>query len=125
MSRAHWLMLFSRAVGAGAVSSCNVYACLSLPGGFRVWKFQVVRKAVSTYLETTVGLQTHEDYTIGWICALPVELTASIAMLDETHDPLPQDRTDDNTYTLGRIAKHNITIACLPYGRTFAQFGLV
>lgn len=27
----------------------------------------------------------HGDYTIAWICALPLELTASRAMLDEEH----------------------------------------
>jgi hypothetical protein len=27
----------------------------------------------------------HDNYTIGWICALPTELTAAKAMLDEKH----------------------------------------
>ncbi|KAL4874804.1 hypothetical protein BJY04DRAFT_211775 [Aspergillus karnatakaensis] len=58
----------------------------------------------------------HEDYTIGWICALPVEMAAAIAMLDEEHPTLPSDRSDSNTYVLGRIGLHNIVIACLPYG---------
>ena len=26
---------------------------------------------------------THDAYTVGWICALPTELAASITMLDE------------------------------------------
>ncbi|KAL4880275.1 nucleoside phosphorylase domain-containing protein [Aspergillus karnatakaensis] len=52
---------------------------------------------------------TQEDYRIGWICALHLELTA-------TED-------DENTYVLGGIGQHNIVIACLPagvYGTTSA-----
>ena len=56
------------------------------------------------------------DYTIGWICALQMELTAGIAMLDERHHPLPQAPEDDNCYVLGKIDKHNIVMACLPQG---------
>ncbi|ERF72190.1 hypothetical protein EPUS_02077 [Endocarpon pusillum Z07020] len=55
-----------------------------------------------------------EDYTVGWICALPTESIAAQAMLDERHEALPNLQHDDNTYTLGRIAKHNVAIACLP-----------
>ncbi|KAF5682111.1 ankyrin protein [Fusarium denticulatum] len=61
---------------------------------------------------------THNDYTVGWICALPKELTASIAMLDEKHPGLPKPQTDSNAYTLGSIAGHNIVMACLPKGIT-------
>jgi nucleoside phosphorylase len=60
----------------------------------------------------------YEDYTVGWICALPIELSAAIKVLDEEHYPLPQDATDPSTYTFGRIGKHNIVIACLPVGQT-------
>jgi nucleoside phosphorylase len=59
-----------------------------------------------------------DDYTIGWVCALPIELAAAVEMLDEEHDDLPQDSNDTNLYTLGRIGKHNIVIACLPAGQT-------
>jgi nucleoside phosphorylase len=59
---------------------------------------------------------SYEDYTVGWICALPLEMTAAMVMLDETHSNLPQPATDDNTYTLGRICDHNVVIACLPTG---------
>jgi nucleoside phosphorylase len=58
----------------------------------------------------------HDDYTVGLICALPQELTAARAMLDETHTDIPQPPTDPNTYCLGRICDHNIVIACLPKG---------
>ncbi|KAF2188797.1 hypothetical protein K469DRAFT_724207 [Zopfia rhizophila CBS 207.26] len=30
-----------------------------------------------------------EDYTVGWVCALPVELAAAKEMLDEEHGDLP------------------------------------
>ncbi|KAH7016186.1 nucleoside phosphorylase domain-containing protein [Microdochium trichocladiopsis] len=58
----------------------------------------------------------HEDYKVGWICALPTELAAAACMLDELHNPLPQPATDDNNYTLGRIGPHNVAIAGLPAG---------
>ncbi|EPS37521.1 hypothetical protein H072_8807 [Dactylellina haptotyla CBS 200.50] len=62
--------------------------------------------------------RVHSDYTIGWVCALPNELTAAIAMLDERHSDLSKPPTDHNTYTLGSIHNHNIVIACLPRGKT-------
>ncbi|KAK6350166.1 hypothetical protein TWF696_006410 [Orbilia brochopaga] len=57
-----------------------------------------------------------QDYTIGWVCALPLELTAAVAILDEQHPPLPQDELDDNVYEFGRVGQSNIIIACLPSG---------
>src|SRR5436190_7710334 len=61
---------------------------------------------------------SHVDYTVGWICALPQELVAAIAMLDERHSPLEQHPADHNLYTLGRVGQHNVVIACLPAGQT-------
>jgi nucleoside phosphorylase len=61
---------------------------------------------------------TNSDYTVGWVCALPIELAASTAMLDEQHPELPQDENDSNAYTLGRIGPHNVVLACLPSGTT-------
>src|SRR5271163_3769052 len=58
----------------------------------------------------------HQDYTVGWICALPTEMAAAQAMLDERHNPLQQDRYDYNAYVLGRIEVHNVVLACLPSG---------
>lgn len=60
----------------------------------------------------------HEDYTVGWICALPTELAAAVGMLDERHGTLPSRRQDNNIYTFGRIGDHNVAIACLPAGVT-------
>lgn len=66
---------------------------------------------------------SHDDYTVGWICALPLEMAAAKAMLDSTHPKLMQATSDHNSYTLGEIAGHNVVIACLPagvYGTTSA-----
>ncbi|KAF3919708.1 hypothetical protein ABW20_dc0106637 [Dactylellina cionopaga] len=61
---------------------------------------------------------THAEYTVGWVCALASELIAAIAMLQTEHPNLETPATDQNTYTLGSIGKHNIVIACLPKGLT-------
>lgn len=58
----------------------------------------------------------HDEYTIGWISALPIELAAAEGMLDVIHGPLSIDAADTNTYTLGSIDSHNIVVACLPRG---------
>jgi nucleoside phosphorylase len=58
-----------------------------------------------------------EDYTIGWICALSIELDAATRMLDEEHHDLPQEANHPNLYTPGRISEHNIIVACLPAGQ--------
>ena len=51
------------------------------------------------------------DYYIGWICALNIELTAAIAMLDKEHGIIAgQDSQDHNSYILGRIHQHNVVI---------------
>ncbi|KAM6484132.1 hypothetical protein HDV62DRAFT_379491 [Trichoderma sp. SZMC 28011] len=60
--------------------------------------------------------KTHNEYTVGWVCALPKEQTAATAMLDQRHGDLPKPANDSNTYTLGSIGKHNVVIACLPKG---------
>lgn len=58
-----------------------------------------------------------EQYNIGWISALPLELAAAQCMLDERHESLPTPN-DPNTYTFGRIGDHNVVLACLPAGVT-------
>ncbi|RWA13450.1 hypothetical protein EKO27_g1631 [Xylaria grammica] len=62
------------------------------------------------------------EYTIGWLCAVGRESVAARVFLDEEHekpDSLPAK--DDNSYTLGRVGKHNVVIAALPRG----EYGLV
>jgi nucleoside phosphorylase len=59
---------------------------------------------------------SHKDYAVGWISALPLEMAAAKAMLDETHPDLSQPSTDHNCYMLGRIRGHNVVLSCLPFG---------
>ena len=61
------------------------------------------------------------DYTVGWICALPIELAAAQEMLDEEDESPTQDIVDPGLYTLGRIGDHNVVLACLPAGQTGTQ----
>ncbi|KAJ5051341.1 hypothetical protein NUH16_003480 [Penicillium rubens] len=56
-------------------------------------------------------------YTVGWICALPVEYIAAQEFLDEEHDkPIFVSPNDANDYTLGKMGEHNLVIAVLPDG---------
>ncbi|KAL0939532.1 uncharacterized protein CTRU02_206142 [Colletotrichum truncatum] len=57
------------------------------------------------------------DYTVGWICAIPVEMTAATAILDSFHGETERDPSDENTYVLGAICGHNVVIVCLPHGQ--------
>ncbi|KAI0428333.1 hypothetical protein F5Y09DRAFT_290491 [Xylaria sp. FL1042] len=54
------------------------------------------------------------DYTVGWVCALHIELAAARSVLDTIHDNLGKSLNDSNTYTLGSLHHHNVVIACLP-----------
>lgn len=57
----------------------------------------------------------YEDYTIGWICALQVEVLAARFMLDEKHNGVfPGRHGDDNDYIPGTIGGHNVVIVGLP-----------
>ncbi|RYP39319.1 hypothetical protein DL768_010725 [Monosporascus sp. mg162] len=64
--------------------------------------------------ERSLRRLSHVDYTVGWICALHIEMAAAEAMLDNIHASLPKDPNDSNTYTVGNIGHHNIVIASLP-----------
>ncbi|RYC54411.1 hypothetical protein CHU98_g11798 [Xylaria longipes] len=57
---------------------------------------------------------TIEDYTIGWVCALYIEMAAAKCMLDDIHDNLGKSPNDSNTYIFGSLHHHNVVIACLP-----------
>lgn len=58
---------------------------------------------------------SHEDYTVGWVCPLEVELIAALEMLDKSHKPLDQAKEDSNAYHLGEINGHNVVVATLPF----------
>ncbi|KAL4926258.1 5'-methylthioadenosine/S-adenosylhomocysteine nucleosidase family protein [Aspergillus undulatus] len=52
-------------------------------------------------------------YTVGWICALPVEFSAARRMLDNEHDFNPTFGSGDgNDYVFGSIGEHNVVINC-------------
>lgn len=61
----------------------------------------------------------HEDYTVGWVCPLEVELIAALEMLDRSHKPLAQAKEDSNAYHLGEINGHNVVVATLPVTGSF------
>lgn len=50
-----------------------------------------------------------EDFTVGWICPLPLEYAAAKGVLDELYD--------EAEYATGRIHNHEIVITCLPAGQ--------
>lgn len=58
----------------------------------------------------------NDDYTVGWICALPIEFAAAQAMLDESHETLRAREGDTNVYAYGKIFQYNVVMACLPSG---------
>jgi nucleoside phosphorylase len=74
---------------------------------------------ISSIMATYAIPSSPDIYTVGWICALPLELAAAAAMLDENHQK-PLDFApatfDKNTYILGSIREHNVVIASLPAG---------
>ncbi|KAI4150289.1 MAG: hypothetical protein LQ340_004171 [Diploschistes diacapsis] len=85
------------------------------------------KHATSNAIElSTAGVQklySRDDYTVGWICALALEMTAAKAMLEELHPDLESQVYDSNAYTYGSISGHNVVITCLPsgvYGTTSA-----
>lgn len=63
----------------------------------------------AAYLE----MASRDDYLVGWVCALPVEVAAAKATLDRIHDALPPDSTldDSNNYILGSLQGHNVVLA--------------
>lgn len=66
--------------------------------------------------QAPMGGITRDDYTIGWICALPIEMAAAKIMLDRINVEAPRIPGDNNCYILGSIGHHNVVIACLPSG---------
>lgn len=93
-----------------SVGAC-IYHRLTSQGTFGL----LVQLSTAINLMASTAL-SNGDYTVGWVCALPKEQTAAIAMLDEIHPDLPKPQHDSNAYTLGRIDQHNVVIACLPMG---------
>lgn len=56
-----------------------------------------------------------DKYTVGWICAIPVELRTARCFFDLEHGQLrSRPKHDENSYNLGRICGHNVVMICLP-----------
>ncbi|KAJ3557201.1 hypothetical protein NPX13_g9976 [Xylaria arbuscula] len=73
------------------------------------------KRDCKTYNDDLRGMGfTVGDYTVGWVCALYIELAAARSVLDTIHDNLGKSLNDSNTYTLGSLHRHNVVIACLP-----------
>lgn len=56
-----------------------------------------------------------DDYSVGIVCALPLELLAVRVLFDQTHPDLSLS-ADSNHYALGSIGRHKVVAACLPDG---------
>jgi nucleoside phosphorylase len=71
---------------------------------------------VRSYTKWNLESLRAEDYAVGIVCALPLELLAVRALFDQTHPDLPLSPVDSNHYALGRIGRHKVVAACLPDG---------
>ncbi|OJJ75144.1 hypothetical protein ASPBRDRAFT_669037 [Aspergillus brasiliensis CBS 101740] len=58
----------------------------------------------------------HNDYKVGWICALGKNKVVAQLILDEIHPLLPIPPGHSSGYVLGRIRNHNVIITCLGDG---------
>jgi nucleoside phosphorylase len=74
------------------------------------------RKRRKLFHDEAAIILPREKYTVGWISALPLEMAAASAMLDEIHNDCGRSHRDNNTYILGSMAGHNCVVACLPAG---------
>lgn len=59
---------------------------------------------------------TSDNYTVGIICALHIELMAVRILFDNTHEEVTICSTDSNSYAFGSMGQHNIVTTCLPDG---------
>ncbi|CVL00692.1 uncharacterized protein FMAN_10037 [Fusarium mangiferae] len=61
-------------------------------------------------------------YTVGWICALTTELVAAKSFFDEEYEVNldVQAPGDNNSYSFGRMGKHDVVVASLPR----AEYGI-
>jgi ankyrin repeat protein/nucleoside phosphorylase len=57
-----------------------------------------------------------QEYAVGWLCALPIELAAAQMQLDALHIGQAHDPNDETRYILGNMENHNIVIGCLSAG---------
>lgn len=61
---------------------------------------------------------SYTEYTVGWICAVEIEMVAACELLDDEYDlPAFSSKHDNNIYVYGRISQHKVVIASLPMGK--------
>lgn len=75
--------------------------------------------AVDTFLGSAVRHRPlYTEYTVGWICAVDVEIVAVCELLDKEYDPPAfSSENDNNIYQFGLISQHKVVIATLPKGK--------
>jgi nucleoside phosphorylase len=87
---------------------------------------QVARNEADLLVQIQPPMLQYADYTVMWICALPVEAEAALYMLDARHyGAFPGMKGDDNQYTPGEIAGHKVVITCPAKGSTVSAAKLV
>jgi nucleoside phosphorylase len=76
------------------------------------------RETFTSMTPSVASRPKREDYKVGWICAVQIEHVIVLEILDEEFQaPLDIPARDDNLYSFGRIADHNIVVGCLPQGK--------
>ncbi|PLN78353.1 hypothetical protein BDW42DRAFT_187471 [Aspergillus taichungensis] len=75
-----------------------------------------VSRATSPSMEDLLEGLVAEDYTVGIVCASPLELLAVRALFDMTHPDIHVAAVDSNHYALGSMGRHKVVAACLPDG---------
>ncbi|RBQ80959.1 hypothetical protein FVER14953_10655 [Fusarium verticillioides] len=61
-------------------------------------------------------IYSRSEYTVGILCALPIELKAIRALFDQRHEDLTRIPGDNNQYSLGEMAQHMVVATSLPSG---------
>ncbi|KAL7918287.1 hypothetical protein ACQKWADRAFT_247876 [Trichoderma austrokoningii] len=78
-----------------------------------------LRSMTSSMSATTIAPPRREDFNIAVICAIVTEYNAVCQIFDEfwdeEGDQYGRAEGDLNTYTTGRIGKHNVVLALLPH----------
>ncbi|PNP84098.1 hypothetical protein FNYG_02786 [Fusarium nygamai] len=59
---------------------------------------------------------SRSEYTVGILCALPIELKAIRALFDQRHQNLTRMLGDNNQYALGEMSQHMVVATSLPAG---------
>jgi nucleoside phosphorylase len=70
------------------------------------------KSLVRSYTKWQLESLKPEDYAVGIVCALPLELLAVRALFDQTHPNLHLSTADSNHYALGSMGRHKISRGC-------------